>query len=126
VLFRYKVIDRLWPDPVERAKAQVELLKLQQSGDLAVIAGQMDINKVEAASASLFVSGWRPFVGWICGVGLGMQFLVSPLITWGAELAGRTLTLPALDLSTLITLLGGMLGIAGLRTVEKVRGVART
>jgi hypothetical protein len=59
-----KVIDRLWPDPVQAAQAKLELIKLQQSGDLAQIAGQLEINKVEAASSNPFTSGWRPFVGW--------------------------------------------------------------
>ena len=58
-----KVIDRLWPDPVQAAQAKLELIKLQQSGDLAQIAGQLEINKAEAASANPFTSGWRPFVG---------------------------------------------------------------
>jgi len=58
-----KVIDRLWPDPTQAANAKLELFKLQQSGELAQIAGQLEINKVEAANPSVFVSGWRPFVG---------------------------------------------------------------
>jgi hypothetical protein len=61
-----KLIARLWPDPLQAAQAKVELIKLQQSGDLAQIAGQLEINKLEAANPSPFTSGWRPFVGWTC------------------------------------------------------------
>ena len=70
-----KVIDRLWPDPVQAAQAKLELIRLQQSGDLAQIAGQLEINKAEAASANPFTSGWRPFVGWTCGAGFAVQFV---------------------------------------------------
>ena len=76
-----KLIDKLIPDPVAKAQAQLELVKLQQSGELAVLTadtqlatGQLEVNKIEAASSNIFVSGWRPFIGWICGVGLGTQF----------------------------------------------------
>ena len=62
-----KLIDRLWPDPTQAAAAKLELLKMQQEGDLAVMVAQTDINKIEAGSSSLFVAGWRPFVGWVCG-----------------------------------------------------------
>ena len=62
-----KLIDRLWPDPLQAANAKLELLKMQQNGDLAQMVAQTDINKVEAASSSLFIAGWRPFIGWGCG-----------------------------------------------------------
>lgn len=119
-----KLIDRLWPDPEKKAAAQLELIKLQQSGELAAIAGQLEINKIEAAHTSVFVSGWRPAVGWISALGLGIQFVVNPLITWASAFVGRPIVFPNLDLSLLLTLLGGMLGLGGLRTYEKVNGVA--
>lgn len=119
-----KLIDRLWPDPEKKAAAQLELIKLQQSGELAAIAGQLEINKIEAAHTSVFVSGWRPAVGWISALGLGIQFVVNPLITWASAFVGRPIVFPNLDLSLLLTLLGGMLGLGGLRSYEKVNGVA--
>jgi hypothetical protein len=113
-----KLIDRLWPDPTQRDAARLELLKLQQSGDLAQITGQLKINEIEAASPSLFVSGWRPAVGWVCVAGLAYQFLIYPIaLSW---LPG----ISSLDMGTLLTLLLGMLGIGGLRTAEKLQGVA--
>jgi hypothetical protein len=88
--------------------------------------GQLEINKVEAVNPSVFVSGARPYVMWICGIGLTMQFLVSPVLIWGSALFGKTLILPPLDMGTLITLLGGLLGLGAMRTVEKIQGVARS
>jgi hypothetical protein len=119
-----KLIERLWPDPGKAAEAKLELFKLEQSGELAQIMGQIEVNKAEAANASVFVSGARPFIMWICGIGLGMQFIVSPLLTWGAAFLGKVVVLPPLDMGTLLTLLMGMLGLSGMRTVEKLNRVA--
>jgi hypothetical protein len=119
-----KLIDRLWPDPTQKAAAALELLKLQQSGELAQIAGQMDINKTEAANPSVFVAGWRPFVGWICGLGLGWDVIIRPTIQWGANLFGRPLVLAPLDLSTLVPLLMGMLGLGAMRSYDKTIGAS--
>lgn len=120
-----KLIAHWFPDPAVAAEKELELFKLKQSGELSVITGQIDINKAEAGNPSVFVSGWRPFVGWVCGIGLAMQFLVSPLITWVALVFGKVIVLPPLDMSTLITMLGGLLGLGALRTVEKINEVAR-
>jgi hypothetical protein len=118
------LIDRIFPDPAQKASAQLELLKLQQSGELAQITGQLDINKVEAANASIFVSGWRPAIGWVCALALAYQYLVRPLAGTIATMTGHTLPpLPGLD-DNLWQLMMGMLGMGGLRTFEKVQGVA--
>ena len=119
------LIERVFPDQTQANQAKLELLKLQQSGDLAQITGQLEINKVEAANPSIFVSGARPFIMWICGAGFGLQFIVSPIVTWACILYGHPVTLPTLDMGTLMTLLGGLLGLGGMRTVEKLNGVAR-
>jgi hypothetical protein len=102
-------------------------IKLQLAGKLqdqlnAQLQGQLDINKQEASSTSMFVAGWRPFIGWICGIGLGVQFIVNPIVTWIAALAKHAVQFPSLDLGTLMTLLFGMLGLGALRTYEKVQG----
>ena len=120
-----KIIERLWPDPAKRDEAKLELFKMQQAGELAQIAAQLEVNKVEAANPSVFVSGWRPFVGWVCTVALAIQFIAAPALTWAAALAGHAVIFPSLDMATLLTLLGGMLGLGGMRTVEKLNGVAR-
>ena len=119
-----KVIDRVWPDPAQQAAAKLELFKLQQSGELAQIAGQMEINKVEAANPSVFVSGWRPAIGWICGAGFAVQFVVGPLAEWGSALYGHPVKFPPMDTGTMMPLLLGMLGLGGMRTAEKIQGVA--
>lgn len=120
-----KVIDKFIPDPQAKAAAQLELLRMQQAGELAHLAadtelakGQQEINKVEAASPSLFVSGWRPAVGWCCASALTYEFLLRPLaVAFGYPA-------PELPMGDLLTLLLGMLGLGGLRTKEKLAGVA--
>jgi hypothetical protein len=119
-----KLIDRLFPDPKQKAEATIKLLELQQSGDLAIIAGQLELNKIEATSPDRFVSGWRPFVGWVCASALAIQLVVGPLFAWGSAALGHALTVPPLDVSLLTTMLIGMLGLGGMRTVEKLQGVA--
>lgn len=122
------LVERIFPDKekqaAERAAALLELTKLQQSGDLAVIAGQIEINKIEAASPLTFISGWRPAVGWICVTALGVDYVIRPIAEWGTALAGHPVKFPELDIATLMTLLIGMLGLGGMRTVEKLRDVA--
>ena len=115
-----KVLDRILPDPAQQAAAKLELLKLQQNGELAQISGQMDINKVEAASSSVFVSGWRPSIGWVCGAGFAVQFVIGPLAEWGSALYGHPVKFPQMDTGTMMPLLLGMLGLGGLRTAEKL------
>jgi len=119
-----KVLDRVLPDPAQQAAAKLELMKLQQNGELAQITGQMEINKAEAASSSLFVSGWRPSVGWVCSAGFAVQFVIGPLAEWGAALAGHPVKFPQMDTGTMMPLLLGMLGLGGMRTAEKMQGVA--
>lgn len=119
-----KVIDRLWPDPAQADAAKLELLKLQQSGELAIAVGQMDTNKIEAASASVWVSGWRPCVGWVCAGGCAWNWIGLPIAMFTAELVGKHLQLRPADLSEMMPLLFGMLGLGALRTVEKVKQVA--
>ena len=119
-----KVIDRLWPDPTQAAAAKLELIKLQQSGELQAMAGQLEINKVEAANASVFVSGWRPFIGWVCGAACAWNWIGLKIALFVAAYVGHELKLAPADLSEMMPVLLGMLGIGGLRTIEKINGVA--
>jgi len=107
------VIDRAWPDPAQKAEA---MLKVQEL-DNQLAQGQMAINQVEAASDSIFVAGWRPFVGWMGGIGFAWQVFLQPLIMFILAACGITYTLPVFDTSLLETVL---LGILGLRGVEKM------
>lgn len=115
-----KVVDRLLPDPGQKAEAKLRLMELAQSGDLAELdaevklaLGQMEINREEARSGSWWVAGWRPFVGWISGTAVLWNFVVYPTVTWAGVDA------PPLDISQLMVLLLGMLGIGGMRSFDK-------
>lgn len=120
-----QLIDRFWPDQATKDAAKLELLKVAQNGQLAemnnetqLALGQIEINKEDAKSGNFWQSGWRPFIGWICGLGLAYQFLVYPI------LIAFVPNIKELDLGTLLTLLGGLLGLGGLRTAEKLKGKA--
>ena len=126
-----QVLGKVLPDPAAAAEAKIRLAELVQRGELAfldadvkVAIGQMEINKEEAKSGSLFVAGWRPAVGWICAVALSYQFVVRPLLAWCSLIATIPVP-PELDIATLMTLLFGMLGMGGMRMYEKGKGVAR-
>lgn len=120
-----KFVDRI-PDPNARAEAK-EQLELEMLGSLEnLIAGQLEINKAEAQHSSIFVAGWRPGIGWICGLALAWNFIIQPIASWGAFIAGLDIaTAPTLETGELTTILLGMLGLGGLRTYEKRLGVAR-
>lgn len=127
-----KIFDKIFPDPQQAADAKLKLLQMQQTGELAVLQaetslaqGQMEINKIEAGSDSFFKSGWRPAVGWTCVFGLVYQFVFLPFATFFLELYQVKGTLPSMDLNTLMTLLFGLLGLGGYRTIEKLKGVTK-
>jgi hypothetical protein len=123
-----KVIDRLFPDPQQKAIAQLELLKLQQSGEfkeldahVELARGQMEINKIEAGS-DLFRGGWRPACGWICVSGLFYNAILQPIVPeLVAMITGKAMTLRPADTEVLMTLLGGLLGLGGMRSWEKLK-----
>jgi hypothetical protein len=119
-----KLIDRLWPDPAQANQAKLKLFELQQSGELAQMTGQLDVNKVEAASSSIFVAGWRPFIGWICGAAMAFKYIGGPLLMMIGQAFGLHITLPNIDSGDLMPILLGMLGLGVMRTTEKVKGVA--
>jgi hypothetical protein len=118
------LITKIWPDPKDQASAEALLIKTQMDAALAQAQQQIDINKIEAASSSVFVSGWRPFVGWVCGSAFAFHFLFLPLLNWLAALFGHGAIVIPFDMSTLSTVLMGMLGLGTMRSVEKWRGVA--
>lgn len=112
------VVNKIWPDKSVQEREQL-------SAAVTLAVGQMDVNKVEAANPSLFVSGWRPFIGWVCGSALTFHYIVRPLLPWLCAAFGKPVpAIPPLDLGDLITILLGMLGLGALRTREKEKGVA--
>jgi hypothetical protein len=106
-------------DPVEQAKIELQLQQLEH----ALKMGQIEINKAEANNPNWFVAGWRPFIGWIGGLSLAYTFIISPLIQWGCKLYGLNIIPPVLDTSMLFNLVLAMLGLGGLRTIEKTKKV---
>jgi hypothetical protein len=118
-----KVIDRVWPDPAQAAEAKLKLIELQQSGELQTILGQLSVNTAEAQHQSIWVAGWRPFVGWVCGIAFFYKFVFAPLVVLLLTIFGVHIILPVLDFTEMSTILLGMLGIGGLRTVEKIKGI---
>ena len=120
-----RLLDKIIPDKDARERAQAELLKAAQDQDFQKAMGQLEVNKVEAQHASLFVAGWRPAVGWICVVGLAYNFLAYPLLTWLVAATGAEINPPPLLSENLMELVLGMLGLGALRSFEKFKGVAR-
>lgn len=116
-----KVLDKFIPDPAAKAKAEAELRQSLMNWDKA----QTEVNKAEAVHRSIFVAGWRPFIGWSCGVALSMHFVGLPIIQVIALYANFTPPVISFDMETLMTVLLGMLGLGGLRTFEKIKGVAK-
>lgn len=125
------LIERFFPDPEKKAAAQLELLKMQQNGDLAQLAAETDLAKLqvqvnleEAKSANWFVAGWRPFIGWICGCGLAYVSIIEPIARFAAQVWFHyTGSFPIIDTTITMQVLLGMLGLAAARTMEKVKNV---
>jgi hypothetical protein len=123
-----KLLDKIIPDPQAREIAKLELLKaentqLLQEMQLAlqVDQSQTQINQIEAASADLFVSGWRPFIGWVCGSAFAYHFIVQPILAFCIANAGGKVVLPQFEMNELSTVLMGILGLGSLRTLEKIK-----
>ncbi|HZL59417.1 MAG TPA: holin family protein [Stellaceae bacterium] len=115
------IVNKFIPDPAQKAQAEAELRSTLVQWDQA----QNQVNAAEAQNNSIFVAGWRPFIGWCCGGALAYQYLLVPLAVWAASWMGHDFPPPpALD-DTMWQLMFGMLGMGGLRTYEKIRGVAK-
>ena len=125
------LFDKLIPDQNAAAAAKLEVMRLAQSGELAQLdsdtklaLGQMEVNKVEAGSDDWFTRNWRPFIGWTCGVAFASKFVFGPMIFVISQWFGHPITLPEFDFTEMSTILLGMLGLGGLRTIEKVKKVS--
>lgn len=110
-------INAIWPDKTEQEKAQL-------AAAVTLVQGQLAINQAEATNPSTFVSGWRPFIGWICGAGCAWNWVGLPVAKMALSVYGHPLDLSPADLGEMMPLLTGMLGLGALRTYEKVQGVA--
>jgi len=120
------LLDKFIPDADEKAKLAHEIATLATKQAHEISLAQIEVNKAEAASGSVFKGGWRPFIGWTCGVAFAYHFVIQPLLVFGVAISGVTVPdLPAFDMSSLLTVLGGLLGLGSLRTFEKYKGVTK-
>ena len=116
-----KVLDKFVPDPAAKAKAESELRDALLSWDKQ----QTDVNAIEAANSNVFVSGWRPAIGWSCAFAFAFLYVVSPIISWVLLLFGKNVPMPAFNADALMSMTFGMLGLAGMRSWEKSKGLTK-
>ena len=120
------VLDRFFPDKEKAAEAQraIETALLENAAQINL--AQVEVNKEEAQHRTVFVAGWRPFIGWVCGIALAWHFVGVPVTIFFIAWAGAEVPeLPAFDMNSLMTVLMGMLGLGGLRTFEKMKGLTQ-
>lgn len=132
------IFDKVLPDPQAAADAKLEVMEIAQRGELAQLEaesrlaqGQLEINKADAQSNDAFQRRWRPAAGWVCVLGLGYTFLFQPLFPWLVKVIALALgstapipDLPEIEIDYLLSLLGALLGLGGLRSFERVKGKA--
>jgi hypothetical protein len=114
-------LTKFIPDPAARERHEIALAQLATAADNA----QLEVNKVEAANPSVFVAGWRAFIGWVCGFGLGYTFLGAPILAYILTIAAPGMALPVIPTDNLMELVLAMLGLGGLRTFEKIRKASK-
>jgi hypothetical protein len=120
------VVGRFLPaDPEKKAAAEREIKSALQTHLAQVDLAQLGINKTEAAHRSMFVAGWRPFIGWTCGVALAYSYVLQPIMVFALAQSGYLMELPRMDLTELMPVLMGILGLGSMRSWEKVKGVAK-
>lgn len=118
------IINRFFPDPEKAREAEFELVRMAAQGELQQVVAQLEINAREAQHASIFVAGWRPFFGWVGGVGFLYATVIQPMVVWYGSAKGWPVP-PELNLDLLWVVITGMLGIGGLRTFEKAKKVSK-
>jgi hypothetical protein len=116
------LLDRFIPDPAKKAEAEMEMIRMAADGELKQVIAQLEINAREAQHPSIFVAGWRPFFGWCGGLAFFYSTIVQPALVWYGTAKGWP-TPPDINMDLLWVVITGMLGIGGLRTFEKSRGV---
>lgn len=118
------VLDRVIPDKNKRAEAQEALQSALQSNEFQLAIEQIKVNAIEAQSENIFKSGWRPFIGWTCGTAFALHFVIFPILNFFVALFGHPPISIAFDMQSLMYALGGLLGLGGMRTYEKMKGVS--
>jgi len=121
-----QILDKAIPDTDLKRKLTHEIATMSEKHAQELALAQIKVNAAEAASGSLFKGGWRPFVGWVCGVAFCYHFILQPVIIFVVAIIGVDIPeLPDFQMNTLLTVLGGLLGIGGLRTYEKQKGLTK-
>ena len=121
-----QILDKAIPDTDLKRKLSHEIATMSEKHAQDLALAQINVNATEAASGSLFKGGWRPFVGWVCGVAFCYHFILQPVIIFVVAIIGVDIPeLPDFQMNTLLTVLGGLLGIGGLRTYEKQKGLTK-
>ena len=120
------LLDKFIPDAGDRARLAHEIATLAEKQAHEIALAQIEVNKEEAKSENVFKSGWRPFIGWTCGIAFAYHFVGQPLIMLVLAYFGLPAPyLPDFDMMSLMTVLGGLLGLGGLRTFEKYKGITK-
>jgi len=119
------VLDRVIPDKNAKEKAAQEIEKALIDNAAQLNLAQAETNKVEASHRSVWVAGWRPCLGWVAALGFAWVFVLQPLIIWMITLYGVNVPLPNFQTDALLELTFAMLGLAGLRTYEKQKGISK-
>ena len=119
------LLEKFIPDKDLRSKLSHEIATMAEKNAHEQIKAQLETNKTEAQHNSLFVSGWRPAVGWTCCLGMAANFLIIPMTNFALALASSNISIPLIDLETMLPVLLGMLGLGGMRSYEKSKGVSR-
>ena len=120
-----KILDKVIEDKDQKNALAHEIATMAERHAQELAKGQLEVNKAEAAHKSLFVAGWRPFIGWICGVAMLANFLLIPMANFVLDLSGSTNTIPLIELETMMPVLMGMLGLGAMKSYEKVKKVSR-
>lgn len=119
------IITRIWPDATEVEKAKLAQLTAEANATWTSLLAQIEINKIEASSPSIFVSGWRPFIGWTCGFALAYSSILEPLLRFIAQVAlSYTSTFPVVDTTITLQILLALLGLGAYRTYEKTKQIS--
>lgn len=126
------ISDKIWPDANAKAEALYKLEQLHQTGELAKLTantdlakGQQAINQIEAQNDNVFVSGARPFFMWVCGSAFAYHYVLQPFMAFFLMALGYNIVLPEFNMETLMTVAMGMLGLGGMRSYEKAKGLTK-
>lgn len=120
------LLDKFIEDKDQKAQLAHDIATMSERHAQELAKGQLEINKAEAASGSVFKGGWRPFIGWVCGAAFAYHFVLQPFIVFGVTVAGIDIPeLPTFDMGSLMTVMMGMLGLGGLRSYEKKQGLTK-